>query len=214
MGVGLFALEMVGRFIYNRYNLSDFDKWLLSTPWSTKDKLKKDYTLAEYEKKLLSVTDNVDMVCTSATNRVVVNLYPVSSSMLARELAKEPNVRVEVAFWQIFSEVDSQFFPASERWENDTGSIVETLRVVWEPDYARLVIDLPEKMVRRGVGRSRSSDMFSLAVKIAAPLRFGDEMPERDFCFVVNRGFDGIAMPSEIEYESAPGWSEIDIGAY
>ncbi|HEX8592582.1 MAG TPA: toxin VasX [Pseudomonas sp.] len=51
-GIVFTALELSGSWLYNRYNLSFHDRWLLSTPWSQDPAQRKSLPLYEYQKSL------------------------------------------------------------------------------------------------------------------------------------------------------------------
>ena len=49
-------LELIGTWVYNRYDLSAHDKWLQNTPWGADENKRQSFSLEQYQNRLVELT--------------------------------------------------------------------------------------------------------------------------------------------------------------
>ncbi|MCL1487606.1 MAG: hypothetical protein MH186_06690 [Marinobacter sp.] len=60
-GLVFTVFELGGTWLYNRYNLSERDRWLQTTPWSLESELVHDSSLEAYAEAFARIGDSVTL---------------------------------------------------------------------------------------------------------------------------------------------------------
>lgn len=206
LGLAFTVLELAGTWIYNHYNLSERDKWLLSTPWTTDPDKNRDASLAEYEAALAGLSEPVNIISAGEeTNKpsksVILNMqgWPQNALVRSLGLSNDQPYRLSISAWQVQPAKSGMFIRAPETWLPCAHDIIESLTVLSNETYLQLQFTVPESVeTRRGLktkqlalmvrmetrqpdGQYRTDDyLLKLSPDSAFPVTPADEMPKDD----------------------------------
>lgn len=169
-GLAFTVLELAGAWIYNHYNLSERDKWLLSTPWTIDPAKNRKAPLKEYEAALARLSEPVSITPTeeaveAAQKSVILNVQGWPHHALVQHLgvsAGQP-YRLSLSAWQVQLADMSKFMPVAEIWERCTFDIVESLKVLDDESCLQLQFTIPEPIKTR---LRRKADQLMLMVRL------------------------------------------------
>jgi len=150
-GLAFSVLELAGTWLYNHYNLSERDKWLLSTPWGTEPERNKNLSLAEYEAALAALADPVSVTPANeagngASSEVILNIHNWTPTALNHDLAlvnKEP-YRLSLSAWQVQPARSGMFNRLPEIWVRSAAPIIESMQVLDSSDHIKLQFTVPQ----------------------------------------------------------------------
>jgi len=150
-GLAFSVLELAGTWLYNRYKLSERDKWLLSTPWSSEAERNKNLSLAEYEAALAAMADPVSITPANdarngASSDVILNIHNWGPTTLNHDLSlvnKEP-YRLSLSAWQVQPARSGMLNRLPETWVRCSAPIIETMEVLDSSDHLQLQFTVPQ----------------------------------------------------------------------
>jgi len=169
-GLAFTVLELAGTWIYNHYNLSERDKWLLSTPWTTDSPKNRKASLTEYEASLaklskpVSITPAVEST-EAGQNSVILNIQGWPNNALVQRLAlsSDQPYRLSLSAWQVQLADMSKFIPVGEVWERCTFDVVESVKVLDDESCLQLQFTVPAPIKTRF---GRKADQLMLMVRL------------------------------------------------
>lgn len=150
-GLAFSVLELAGTWLYNHYNLSERDKWLLSTPWGTEPERNKNLSLAEYEAALAALAEPVSITPANeagsgASAEVILNIHNWKPTALNHDLAlaqKEP-YRLSLSAWRVQPARSGMLIRLPETWVRSAASIIESMQILDNSDHLQLQFTVPE----------------------------------------------------------------------
>lgn len=136
-GLVFTVFELGGTWLYNRYNLSERDKWLQTTPWSQESEMTHDGSLEDYGETFAQIGDSVTLDEVSGEGKdpakLRLNCYGLYASSLMEPLGGKAAHRVSIAAWRIQPLERGTFSLYPETWVPCTGAILGSLD---QPDGA------------------------------------------------------------------------------
>ncbi|WP_288353639.1 toxin VasX [uncultured Marinobacter sp.] len=150
-GLAFSVFELAGTWLYNRYNLSERDKWLLSTPWGTEPERNKNLSLAEYEAALAALAEPVSITPANEagngdSSEVILNIHNWGPNALNHDLAlaqKEPH-RLSLSAWQVQPARSGMLNRLPETWIRSAAPIIESMQVLDSIDHLQLQFTVPQ----------------------------------------------------------------------
>jgi len=150
-GLAFSVLELAGTWLYNHYNLSERDKWLLSTPWGTEPERNKNLSLAEYEAAMAALAEPVsitpaDEVGNGSSSEVILNIHNWGPTALNHDLGlvnKEP-YRLSLSAWQVQPARSGMLNRLPETWVRSAAPIIESMQVLDSSDHLQLQFTVPQ----------------------------------------------------------------------
>jgi hypothetical protein len=169
-GLAFTVLELAGTWIYNHYNLSERDKWLLSTPWTTNSDKNRKASLAEYEATLARLSEPVSITPAVETTEagqksVILNVqgWPPNALVQRLALSSDQPYRLSLSAWQVQLADMSKFIPLGEVWERCTFDVVESMKVLDGESCLQLQFTVPAPIKTRF---GRKADQLMLMVRL------------------------------------------------
>lgn len=136
-GLVFTVFELGGTWLYNRYNLSERDKWLQTTPWSQESEMIHDGSLEDYGETFAQIGDSVTLDEVSGEGedpaKLRLNCYGLYASSLTEPLGGKAAHRVSIAAWRIQPLERGMLSLYPETWVPCTGAILGSLE---QPDGA------------------------------------------------------------------------------
>ncbi len=155
-GLVFTVFELGGTWLYNRYNLSERDKWLQTTPWSQEPEQVHNGALEAYGKAFARIGDSVTIDEVSGEDEELFGLrltchgLPADSLMEPLE-GKTPH-RVSIAAWRIQLGQRGMFSLHPETWVPCTGAIISTLEQPNGAEHLQMVFRPPaHEKTRHGI---------------------------------------------------------------
>lgn len=134
-GLVFTVFELGGTWLYNRYNLSERDKWLQTTPWSREIEHIHHGSLEAYGSAFARLGDSVtlDEIAMEGekASKLHLNCHRLSSDSLQEPLDGQAPYRLSVAAWRIQPGQRGMFSMHPETWVPCTGAILASLE---QPD--------------------------------------------------------------------------------
>ncbi len=166
-GLVFTVFELGGTWIYNRYNLSERDRWLQTTPWSRELEQFHNGSLEDYEKALFQICNSVTLDEITGkgeeSSKLQLNCHSLPEDSLLDPLVGEPPYRVSIAAWRIQPGQRGMFSLHPETWVPCTGAILANLESANGAGHLKLVFRSPvHEKTRHGI-RTRE---LSLLVKL------------------------------------------------
>jgi hypothetical protein len=151
VGLAFSVFELAGTWLYNRYNLSERDKWLLSTPWSAESDRNENLALAQYEAALAALAEPVSItpakeVENEDTSDVILNIHNWEPTALNPDLAlarKEP-YRLSLSAWQVQPARSGMYRRLPEVWLRCSAPIIESMEVLDTEGHLQLKFIVPQ----------------------------------------------------------------------
>lgn len=170
-GLAFTVLELAGTWIYNHYNLSQRDKWLLSTPWTIDPDKNLKASLKEYEAALarlsepVTITPTEKIVGAAQKKSVILNIqsWPHDALVQHLGLSADQSYRLSLSAWQVQLADMSKFLPVEEIWERCTFDIVESLKMLNDESCLQFQFTVPEPIKTR---LGRKADQLMLMVRL------------------------------------------------
>lgn len=149
VGLIFTVFELGGTWLYNRYNLSKQDQWLLSTPWTTDPERNSDLSLDDYQASLLALGRTVSLSRNQLSGenggeRMVLHCHSLPADAVKHIPGVEPRFRLWIAAWRTHPAHTSMFQRAPETWVSAAGPILQSLRVSIDSDHLQLEFSPPE----------------------------------------------------------------------
>src|SRR5690554_1238675 len=143
-GLVFTVFELGGTWLYNRYNLNERDKWLLSTPWSREPDRIHNGSLADYEAALAGLGSSVTLQPGVNDDRLVLNCHSLPAGVLAEPPEGAPRYRVSLSAWRVHPARTSRFLVTAEAWEPCTYEILSSLDISNETGHLQLAFTRPQ----------------------------------------------------------------------
>lgn len=163
LGLAFTLFEMGGTWLYNRYNLSERDKWLLSTPWSREPARIHNGSLKDYEAVLAGLGSSVTLQPGANDNRLVLNCHSMAAGALAESPEGAPRYRVWLSAWRVHPARTNRFFVTGESWEHCSYEVLTSLNIIEEIEHLQLEFTRPPP--KRSKDRVLSREL-ALLVKV------------------------------------------------
>ena len=164
-GLVFTVLELGGTWLYNRYNLNERDKWLLSTPWSREPARIHNGSLADYESALAGLGSSVTLQPGANDDQLVLNCHSLPARALAESPESAPRYRVWLSAWRVHPARTNRFFGTAESWEHCTYEILTSLDIIEEVGHLQLAFTRPQPQMSKYRVLSRE---LALLVKLEA----------------------------------------------
>lgn len=146
-GLVFSVFELGGTWLYNRYNLSERDKWLQTTPWSREPAQVHNGTLDDYAEAFARIGNSItlDEVPEEKEGpaRLELNCHGLPAGSLMDPLGGEAPHRVSIAAWRIQPGQRGMFSLKPETWVPCTGSILISLKQPVDDGHLQLTFTPP-----------------------------------------------------------------------
>lgn len=148
-GLVFTVFELGGTWLYNRYNLSERDQWLLTTPWSREPDQVHNGSLAEYEQAFARLGDSLSLEKVPAEeedgkDQLVLNCNALTAAGLIEPLGQPAPRRVWVSAWRIRPERSGWFRDTPETWVRCSRDILTNLEVREGSGHLQLAFSPPD----------------------------------------------------------------------
>lgn len=175
VGLVFTVFELSGTWLYNRYNLTERDKWLQTTPWSREREHVLNSSLDDYAEAFVRIGDSVtlDEVPGEAEEpaRLQLNCHSLPADSLMDPLEGKAHHRVSIAAWRIQPGQRGMFSLYPESWEPCTGAILGSLEQSVDASHLQLAFRTPAHENSQHGIRTRG---FGLMVKLETLQADGD----------------------------------------
>ncbi|MFN2360114.1 MAG: toxin VasX [Marinobacter sp.] len=166
-GLVFTVFELGGTWMYNRYNLSERDKWLQTTPWSREAGQIHNGTLDDYGEAFARIGNSVTLDEVSAKGdaptRLQLNCHGLPEDSLMGPLEGKAPHLVSIAAWRVQPGRRGMFSLKPETWVPCTGAILASLEQPVDADHLQLTFTPPaHEKTRHGI---RTRDLI-LMVKL------------------------------------------------
>jgi len=146
-GLAFTVFELGGTWLYNRYNLSERDKWLQTTPWSREPEMIHDGSLEDYGETFAQIGDSVTFDEAPGEGeepaKLQLNCYGLHASSLAEPPEGDAAYRVSIAAWRIQPLERRTLSLYPETWVPCTGAILASLEQLDGADHLQLAFTPP-----------------------------------------------------------------------
>jgi hypothetical protein len=146
-GLAFTVFELSGTWLYNRYNLSERDEWLQTTPWSREPEMIHDGSLEDYVETFAEIGDSVTLDEAPGEGEVPaklrLNCYGLHASSLAEPPEGDAAYRVSIAAWRIQPLERRTLSLYPETWVPCTGAILRSLEQLDGADHLQLAFTPP-----------------------------------------------------------------------
>jgi len=146
-GLVFTVFELGGTWLYNRYNLSEREKWLQTTPWSLESELVHDSSLEAYAEAFARIGDSVTLDEVPAKDeepsRLQLSCYRLPSGSLTEPSEGKSPYQVSIAAWRIQPGEQGMFSLHPETWVPCSGAIIASLDQLVETAHLQLVFRPP-----------------------------------------------------------------------
>ena len=175
VGLVFTTFELGGTWLYNRYNLSERDKWLQTTPWSREPAQIHNGTLDDYAEAFTRIGNSITLDEVLAEKdvpaRLELNCHGLPASSLIEPLEGDAPHRVSIAAWRIQPGQRGMFSLKPETWVPCTGSILVSLEQPVDAGHLQLTFTPPaHEKTRYGI----CTQDLSLMVKLETLQEDGD----------------------------------------
>ncbi|HET8800761.1 MAG TPA: toxin VasX [Marinobacter sp.] len=166
-GLAFTVFELGGTWMYNRYNLSERDKWLQTTPWSREAEEIHNGTLEDYAGAFARIGNSVTLDDVpaegDAPTKLQLNCHGLPAASLMDPLEGNAPHRVSIAAWRVQPGRRGMFSLKPETWVPCTGAILVSLEQPVDIDHLQLTFTPPaHEKTRHGI---RTRDL-NLMVKL------------------------------------------------
>jgi hypothetical protein len=164
VGILFTALELSGTWLYNRYNLSAHDRWLLSTPWSMDPDRRESLPLSEFQKTLrghiqaphMEILPASDESGTVQPRRFLLHFPTLSVADLAKRLGSDASsVLLNVGGYRVLREQTDRYRTPAH-WTPLGEALEDRLRIKQD---APLIIELSDIRELLGSAYPEHSDI-------------------------------------------------------
>ncbi|MGP4845004.1 toxin VasX, partial [Marinobacter sp. 1Y8] len=151
LGLAFTVFELAGTWIYNHFNLSERDKWLLSTPWSAEPDQNQDLSLEEYESALAVLSEPVSITPANGAEggdsaRVILNIHGWSPTALIHDLGipSRQTHRLSLSAWRVQPPKSGMYVRAPETWVRCSADIIRSMAVLDNDNHLQLQFTVPQ----------------------------------------------------------------------
>jgi VasX toxin-like protein len=141
-GLVFTVFELGGTWLYNRYNLSERDKWLQTTPWSREAEQVHNGSLDDYVKAFARIGNSVTLDEVPGEDeepsRLRLNCHGLPADSLMEPLEGKAPHRLSIAAWRIQPGRRGMFSLQPETWVPCTGAILGSLEQPADTDHLQL----------------------------------------------------------------------------
>ncbi|MDM8180052.1 MULTISPECIES: toxin VasX [Marinobacter] len=146
-GLVFTVFELGGTWLYNRYNLSERDKWLQTTPWSQEPEQVHNGTLDDYVEAFARLGNSVSLDEVPGEDeepsRLRLNCHGLPADGLIEPLEGKAPHRLSVAAWRIQPGRRGMFSLKPETWVPCTGAILGSLEQSADTGHLQLAFRPP-----------------------------------------------------------------------
>ncbi len=147
VGLVFTVFELGGTWLYNRYNLSERDKWLQTTPWSREPAQIHNGTLDDYAEAFARIGNSITLDELPEEKeepaRLELNCHGLPAGSLMAPLAGEAPHRVSIAAWRVQPGRRGMFSLKPETWVSCTGAILVSLEQPVDTEHLQLTFTPP-----------------------------------------------------------------------
>jgi hypothetical protein len=141
------VFELGGTWLYNRYNLSERDKWLQTTPWSREPEQVHNGSLDDYVEAFARIGNSVSLDEVPGEDeepsRLRLNCHGLPADSLMEPLEGKAPHRLSVAAWRIQPGRRGMFSLQPETWVPCTGAILGSLEQSADTGHLQLAFRPP-----------------------------------------------------------------------
>ena len=146
-GLVFTVFELGGTWLYNRYNLSERDKWLQTTPWSREPEQVHNGPLDDYVEAFARLGNSVTLDEVPGEDeepsRLRLNCHGLPADSLMEPLEGKAPYRLSVAAWRIQPGRRGMFSLQPETWVPCTGAILGSLEQSVDTGHLQLAFRPP-----------------------------------------------------------------------
>lgn len=147
-GLVFTVFELGGTWLYNRYNLSERDQWLQTTPWSREPGQIHNGSLEEYEQAFAQLGNSLSLEKVPAEeqdgkDQLVLNCHALTAAGLIEPLDQPAPRRVWLSAWRIRPERSGWFRDTPETWVRCSHDILTSLEVREGSGHLQLAFSPP-----------------------------------------------------------------------
>jgi len=166
-GLVFTVFELGGTWLYNRYNLSERDRWLQTTPWSRESEQIHNGSLDDYTKAFAGIGASVTLDEVPGKDeersKLRLNCHGLPADSLVEPLQGRARHRVSIAAWRIQPGQRGMFSLSPETWVPCTGAILGSLEPSADTNHLQLVFRPPaHEKTRHGIRTQHFSLMVSV----------------------------------------------------
>lgn len=146
-GLVFTVFELGGTWLYNRYNLSERDKWLQTTPWSREAEQVHNGSLDDYVEAFERIGNSVTLDEVPGEDeepsRLRLNCHGLPADSLMEPLEGKVPHRLSIAAWRIQPGRRGMFSLQPETWVPCTGAILGSLEQSVDTGHLQLAFRPP-----------------------------------------------------------------------
>ena len=147
-GLVFTVFELGGTWLYNRYNLSERDQWLQTTPWSREPGQIHNGSLEKYEQAFAQLGNSLSLEKVPAEeqdgkDQLVLNCHALTAAGLIEPLGQPAPRRVWLSAWRIRPERSGWFRDTPETWVRCSHDILTSLEVREGSGHLQLAFSPP-----------------------------------------------------------------------
>jgi hypothetical protein len=146
-GLVFTVFELGGTWLYNRYNLSERDKWLQTTPWSREAEQVRNGSLDDYLEAFARIGNSVTLDEVPGEDeepsRLRLNCHGLAADSLMEPLEGNAPHRLSIAAWRIQPGRRGMFSLQPETWVPCTGAILGSLEQSADTGHLQLAFRPP-----------------------------------------------------------------------
>lgn len=146
-GLVFSVFELGGTWLYNRYNLSERDKWLQTTPWSREPEQVHNGSLDDYVEAFARIGNSVTLDEVPGEDeepsRLRLNCHGLPADSLMEPLEGNAPHRLSIAAWRIQPGRRGMFSLQPEAWVPCNGAILGSLEQSVDTDHLQLAFRPP-----------------------------------------------------------------------
>ena len=148
-GLVFTVFELGGTWLYNRYNLSERDQWLQTTPWSREPSQVHNGSLAEYEQAFARLGNSLSLEKVPAEgedgkDQLVLNCHALTAAGLIEPPGQPAPRRVWLSAWRIRPERPGWFRDTPETWVRCSHDILTNLEIREGSGHLQLAFSPPD----------------------------------------------------------------------
>lgn len=148
-GLVFTVFELGGTWLYNRYNLSERDQWLQTTPWSREPGQVHNGSLEEYEQAFAQLGNSLSLEKFAAeeedgNDQLVLNCHALTAAGLIEPLGQPAPRRVWLSAWRIRPERSGWFRDTPETWVRCSHDILTSLDIREGSGHLQLAFSPPD----------------------------------------------------------------------
>ncbi|WP_228300774.1 toxin VasX [Marinobacter lipolyticus] len=146
-GLVFTVFELGGTWLYNRYNLSERDKWLQTTPWSREAEQVHNGSLDDYVEAFARIGNSVTLDEVPGEDeepsRLRLNCHGLAADSLVEPLEGKAPHQLSIAAWRIQPGRRGMFSLQPETWVPCTGAILGSLEQSADTGHLQLAFRPP-----------------------------------------------------------------------